>query len=120
MSCIYAEVKPYQGDGHFEIESILPKLNKFRQHKDVVLLDGPPDFIWYYRSYRTPYDKLPFWWSDAMLYDQASMEDRWFMSCWDKREEMRNHPDRFADKYIAAVIASRQARFEHGEHGVNQ
>ena len=115
----YGEVKPFQGMDYFSdsIQGKFPLVHKFikRTNKIIILFDGPPDFYWYYRGYRPEEEEVEWakdgvcWSDDAMLYDQAMNDNRWFTSCGCSRDKMDE--DFFEDKYKKAVYAARSARF---------
>ena len=83
------------------------------------MFDGPPDFVWYYRSnsyYDDDYNTIYQWTDDAMLFDHGGPEGRWWLGCVINRYEMRTDwVSAFSPSYAKAVLAARQARFEHGD-----
>jgi hypothetical protein len=111
----WAEVKPYQGDYEIDVSVKFPKLHDFvLQVDDIVLLDGPPNFIWYCRGEKQPDFELMncspvTWGQDAMCYDIGAYEKRWFYWCGIERNDSSSHG--FSKEYIKAINDSRSARF---------
>ena len=118
----FAEVKKYQGKNSFSVKMLFPKVHAFAVMAikelgyKTALLDGPPDFTYYYVCHYdadlsepdNPYGDG--WGEDAMLFNEAMDENRWFVfsGCW--RDDIEEN-DFFAHRYKLAVYEARKARF---------